>query len=608
MKQKHIIAGALGVLIVVGVIAGIVVFHPASAQQSPAPTQQYQQVVSSQTITAVRGQEVSSGGFTAFTPQTPSLYSTYYFLRAAELSGIPITNEKTTLLWVQNLRSHHFNKPMSTTSNKTVVYIRDYYFYTQIYAHLGQSPPNRSGLINAIQKFQMKDGGYCYARKRGGRCVDNATRVAATHYAISALQTVNATPKSERTKDWLTDQWNNTSITNASQLDTARVEMQSLDLLGVSQKSLPKYSKKRSEVKSMRASFYNNLSRKKMNLFEVRDYYYLASHYHLLSKQKKERITKYLNSQQLQDGGFNAFNRGYSESKGTFLATRVLNQTTTKNLNQTILANLIERHTVASGGFSAAYNPHPSLGATFYALSILNHTNITPTHPSRIAKKLTSLAEKVNKNPAHFRIEDLYHLQLMARKLGTQGVTETSVKRRVKPAIASRNVKLSTKYYAVRLAQLEGTKIDTQSVVSYVRSLHNPDGGYGPQNHSTTVETYYSVSLLHTLGESPKNPSAVIAWVKKSRNPSAGYRFRAGNNSAPNPDLTATYMSVKTLQYSGGKPAHIQQLRNWTKTLKAPAGGYSDYPTDSKASSNRRKLKYTLWAIQLRYYLQTIST
>ncbi|WP_090618580.1 prenyltransferase/squalene oxidase repeat-containing protein [Natrinema salaciae] len=536
-----------------------------------------------------------NGGYTELPVQNPDLYSTYHFLAIQEHEGIDTDAAHATATeeWARELVAERFAEsgPHPTSSNESVVSLSDYYYAAGILAQLSDDSAHERQVRENVSEFRLADGSYCAERLRDGACVTNSSRVLATYRAVTTLDTVDglADDERKRTTEWVRSQWERHEIRNESSLGTEYRLLATLEALDADITEQRLYDERRSNV----TEYFSGQSRPLYdNIAELENHYYLRQYYHLEDAAFNRRAIAYLNESRRADGGYNVLGYNYSDSKGTEIATRVRNaiadELEVPQRQQADIRTLLAKYRLSGGGYAPVYRQRVSAKTTHYALEIGQRFGYDE-RASRDRAQIDSLDESDFTRATD--VESLYrHATLLedSRSELSGAVNSTLI-----TVFDEENRSLRDCYYAIRLSNLYEYSLNEDTIMSYVRSRQNDDGGFG--SPSNTEETYYAVMIASELDATASLDPTVVDWLRNGRNESGGYHARVGGDAASVPDLYSTHASVRALSALGEKPVDPTTQRQWVDSLESPNGGF--YQT--KHETTTPTMQSTYWGIDL---------
>jgi hypothetical protein len=176
----------------------------------------------------------------------------------------------------------------------------------------------------------------------------------------------------------------------------------------------------------------------------------------------RQQIAGYIESCQLEDGGFFFARIPPSSARDTYFAVKSLHLIGEKPRRTSAIVNYFLHRTKNSSLYG--------LGEIFAAAEVINELD---------QKMIPSL-----RNHAQW-------ISRLQNKAGGFGATEN-----IDVEVPS---ELEDTYRAIRTLKITGTDFDEQKVTSFVSSLLNQDGGYGGGGHSTLASTFYATEIHKVL-------------------------------------------------------------------------------------------------------------
>jgi prenyltransferase beta subunit len=127
----------------------------------------------------------------------------------------------------------------------------------------------------------------------------------------------------------------------------------------------------------------------------------------------------------------------------------------------------------------------------------------------------------------------------------------------------------------------KATVYDSAKTIEYLKSLQNPDGGFGHWQGlvSDMESTCRAVEALDILGSEPVNEASLVSWIDSCRSDnSVGYAVEP----AWNEDVIHTYYAVETLNRLNVSVPSSSELKAWIDSCQnnrpGERGGYGDSP------------------------------
>ncbi|VVB56116.1 Prenyltransferase and squalene oxidase repeat protein [uncultured archaeon] len=561
----------------------------------------YDKNIYSKSLKIIEKSEVPSGGYVGIPLREPTLYSTYYFLEISKILGVKYENKEKTLEWLHDMERQNFQTPSNDN-----IYIRDIYFGVFSLKNLDESPNNPTELKEQIDKFQLSDGSYCYSLSKDGlNCQENTSQILATSYALSILDSIGYVPDNvSKTKNWLISQWieDNTFQDYKSYPSIEKI-ISCLKIFGVNISELPKYDVRKAWLIDQNNIIESKLLGDSVDLFTLNSYYYLSNEFNITDQNFKSELYKYLINKQLLDGGYNAINGNYSESKGTFLALTILKDFNLPSVEHDSIIDFVKFHRASSGGFYPEYQSIPNIEDTYYALSELEIFNVKPHYIENLTDFIKYQAALINQSNNKNKLQNLFYINEISKMVSNSNLDNDIINYNLNMFFLNQNYSkqsdlkdIESLYYAVKLSKNYSHKINKTEIYSYIMEIQNSDGSFGIENLSRTDTTFYAISILDDLGINLTNKKEIIRWVKEGQNVNGGFEFRNGNFTSNSSDLYSTYLSITTLTLLDENPQEIRGLCNWIRELEHPDGGFVLSLDDSQKKSP--KIKYTYWAFK----------
>ena len=562
----------------------------------------YEKNIFSKSFNIIESSEIPTGGYVDIPLREPTLYSTYHFLEISKTLGIKYENKEQTLEWLHEMERKNFQTPSNDN-----IYIRNIYFGVLSLKNLDESPNNPSELKKQIDKFQLSDGSYCYSLSQDGlNCQENTSQILATSYALSVLDSIGYRHGNvSKTENWLISQWikDNTFHDYKSYPSIEKIII-SLKILGVNISELPKYNERKAWLIGQKKIIESKLLDNSVDLFTLSSYYYLSNEFNTIDQNFKSECHKYLVKKQLLDGGYNAINGNYSESKGTFLALTILKDYDLFSIDRDLMIDFVRFHRSSSGGFYPEYQSTPNIENTYYALSVLEIFYSKPRYIENITDFIKYQAVLINQTEKKNNIKNLFYLHGISKMVNKSDLDNDIVNNNLNMFFLNYNYSkqpdlkdIDNLYYAVKLSKIYSHKINKNKTYSYIMEMQNSDGGFGVENISRTDMTFYAVSILDDLDINLINKNEIIRWVKEGQNVDGGFEFRRGNFTSNYSDLYSTYLSITTLTLLDQNLQEIRGLCNWIRELEHPDGGFVLGLDESQKKSP--KIKYTYWAFNI---------
>ncbi len=107
-------------------------------------------------------------------------------------------------------------------------------------------------------------------------------------------------------------------------------------------------------------------------------------------------------------------------------------------------------------------------------------------------------------------------------------------------------------------------------VLSLVRTLHHPDGGFGHKS-STMIETWHALAILGRIGE-PHSSFRVARFLRRCEHPDFGYLGVPGSTPS---FLEHVAAGVECAVLAGLPPRFLEACREFVRRCRNANGGYS---------------------------------
>lgn len=549
------------------------------------------------TINRIHGSRGLDGGYSDFPPETPTLYSTYHFLKSLNLFNEEPKHKQATVDWLISKEQEMFKQDNHQNST-----MRDIYFLTMSLDMLGTGPTNTSRLVSKVTELQMPDGSFTNKRGDEGTLLDTSRAI----YILNSLGVdLNDIPL---TKEWLISKWieteENTDL--ISSLSDTYVLISTLELYGINISTLQGYGDRMEwleEQKSILESSLNSLSKNQMDLFTLNSFTEMLVITDGVTPEIKSNVGAYLKEKQSSDGGFNALLDEYGESQGTRLAIKIASNIGLE-LNNNIY-DFIYSHELSDGGFRPANRLLSSPENTYLAVLSLKFLGSEPSDKEKLLEYLEDEWEK-----DITRAKDAYYLLTTYKLLNQSFPDEKQAKIWVEKRFGedystkpTESLDLGELYYLTKLTNILDLELDNKgTLIPKLQSIQNNNGGFGFEN-SDTYTTFLVVGILRELGAYPKDKEGCASWIKEGQIDDGGFIIRRGEYFANSSDLYSTYMSVVSLKDLDAKPEDVEGLLRWLKDCQDETGGFRLAPkySDLEASPNslEEKLEYTGWGLKV---------
>lgn len=552
------------------------------------------------TINRIDDSEGIEGGYSEFSPEEPTLYSTYYFLESLKLLDKKPEHKQATIDWL-------FSEEQKMLNENGSANIRDIYFLTMSLDTLGVNQTNSSGLISKVMELQTSDGSFSEKEGDKGTLLD-------TFRAITVLRTLGVDLNQVAfTKAWLINKWMDSGENETPQnliSDTSMLR-EALELYDVNVSSTQYQSPRMEqavEQKNIVENQLESLPDTNMDFFTLSLFTDFLLRNGSIPPELRSDISKYLQEKQLQDGGFNAFLDSYGESQGTYLALKTASDIGVK-LDGNI-SEFIYNHEPLDGrgGFHPAYRMISSPENTYLAVKALNILDSEPANKEKLHTFLESQWQTDSQTDFR-RVKNYYSLLMTYGLLNQEPPQDEQLKVWVKNNLDEvsnqpvESMDLEEVLYLAKLANIFDIELNNRALlVTKLQTLQQKDGGFGFEASDLFI-TYYIVNVLEELNASPLDREACIAWIQEGQSEDGGFIIRRGLIHTNSSDIYSTYRSVISLNALGAKPKDSSKLLKWLNDCQAEYGGFKFAPeyADLDVSENgfEASLESTSWGLMV---------
>lgn len=551
----------------------------------------------SNTIDLLEKSRGIDGGYSDFPPQTPTLYSTYYFLSSLELLGKEPKYKEETINWL-------FSKEQEILGNESSSNMGDIYFLTMSLELLETQPKNGSELEVKVMSLQNPDGSFAETRGDNGTLLD-------TFRALQILNVLgtdlNGIPN---TKSWLVGKWKNINesenllyLTSDSSLLSSALEYYDVDVL-----SSGEYAQKDNWVVEQRKfveAELESLPENEIDLISLGSFTEFLLITGDISLDIKTNLENYLASKQLQNGGYNVFYDTYGESQGTYLAL-LISSDIGLELNDTVSEFIYDDEIIyKTGGFHPSYRLISSTENTYLAVQSLNILYQEPSNKEEIYGYLESQLKSGDKESSDV-FYSIATLKMISQEPAEKNILREWIVSKIgfianKPTEEISPEDIVNLMYLTKAASNLDVNLDNKEVlIPKIQSFQNDDGGFG-LGDSDIYMTYYIVTALRELGADPKNKDLCESWIKEGQAEDGGFIARRGKLFTNSSDMYSTYVSILSLNALEAKPDNPEKLLIWLEDCKVETGGFSfttDYADlDTEMSPSESSLETTSWGL-----------
>jgi len=282
---------------------------------------------------------------------------------------------------------------------------------------------------------------------------------------------------------------------------------------------------------------------------------------------RKEEIVSFLGSLKMSNGGY--LEDPLDTKTGlhsTYFALRTLNILNIPVGNDSVdfaIQYLRER---IDGGFGDYPGLASNSRTTFNAVSLLNRIGKAPDDPQAVYRFINGLK---NADGGY----------------GHNGVSN-----------------VETTYRSILTLHLLGYPVDHVSVISFIRSLQNNNGGFpfAEGYPSRTAYTYRAIRTLELLGSRPLNIVGAIEYLHERQNPDGGFGNYAGETSS---DIASVYRAIRGLSILGSMPFDRKGAEDFVTGSQNPDGGFRRSPDDRTYPANLSTSFFTYDGVLSAYFL-----
>ena len=265
------------------------------------------------------------------------------------------------------------------------------------------------------------------------------------------------------------------------------------------------------------------------------------------------------------------------------------------------LIEYIESCQVEDGGFFFARMPPSSARDTYFAVKSLHMIGEKPRRASAIVDYFLNRA----KNNSLYGLSEIFAAVEVMNELDQKMVA--NLRNRAQSVRHSQNKaggfgaienidievpsELEDTYRAIRTLQIIGTDFDEQKVARFVSSLLNPDGGYGGHGFSTLASTFYATEIHKLLEIELWKLTSTRDYLRDKED-----KWRANFDKGQVDFLENLFWLVKGLANMGEKSNIPERITEFVMACQRANGGFArttimGIPT----------LEYTFYALSILY-------
>ena len=275
---------------------------------------------------------------------------------------------------------------------------------------------------------------------------------------------------------------------------------------------------------------------------------------HRLDYSLRQQLIEYIESCQVEDGGFFFARVPPSSAVDTYFAVKSLHMIGEKPRRPWAIVDYFLNR--------AKNNSIYGLGDIFAAVEVMNELD---------QKMIPSLRD---------RAQRIRHLQ---NKAGGFGAIEN-----IDIEVPS---ELEDTYRAIRALGIIGTDFDEQKAARFVSSLLNPDGGYGGHGFSTLASTFYATEIQKLLEIELRKLNSTRDYLRDKED-----KWRANFDKGQVDFIENLFWLVKGLANTGEKSNIPERITEFVMACQKANGGFArttimGIPT----------LEYTFYALSILY-------
>jgi len=247
----------------------------------------------------------------------------------------------------------------------------------------------------------------------------------------------------------------------------------------------------------------------------------------------RQQLIEYIESCQVEDGGFFFARIPPSSARDTYFAVKSLHMIGEKPRRPWAIVDYFLNR--------AKNNSLNGLGGIFVAVEVMNELD------QKIIPSLKNRAQWIR------------HLQ---NKAGGFGAIEN-----IDIEVAS---ELEDTYRAIRTLKIIGTDFDEQKVTSFVSSLLNQDGGYGREGHSSLASTFYATEIRKLLRIEIPRLTSTGDYLRDRED-----KWRANFDKGQVDFLENLFWLVKGLANMGEKSNIPERITEFVMACQRANGGFA---------------------------------
>lgn len=532
----------------------------------------------SRTVDRIHWQQQDDGGYSDIFDSEPQPYSSYYFTSCYELLGETPGNANLTHAWLRMI-----DDELGISNNSYDLWDPDsldnLYFLARIMELTEYQPSNAGVMIEKTLDYQNENGSFSTYPDRKADLLDSS-------WGLYILAVVGG-PEENRSaaRKFLLDEWNNASWDGQElrdMVDWTCLFAESLMRDGMSWEELESMGGRTAAVRNaspLMVETLRSLDTQPGDLYLVDNYVSMLDRLGKLDKLTAASVRRYLEKIRNEDGGYDSFGVGYSESQGTYLALKIGRLVGLPYDEKTSL--FVHRFESPSGGFTPVVLTRSSAYNTAYAVMVLKMLGNNSYDDDSVVQYLQEelLTEE---EPSILSV-----ICQGLKETGRQPVLRESQKEEVLTELENMasshagEFDLHRMYWLLIITDACGNGVDDQEreqLIENIRALQQPDGGFGLPGESTVTWTYLGVESLDLLGSEPENVSACIGYLEEDLATTDPYTGRGINATGKVTSVDRLYAILKPMQTLGADISERNVSREWLMTCRNPYGGYFGVP------------------------------
>ncbi len=226
------------------------------------------------------------------------------------------------------------------------------------------------------------------------------------------------------------------------------------------------------------------------------------------------------------------------------------------------------------GGYTFCQGAESNAQDTYYGLAILSFLNASFPNIEKTIRWLNEL-----------RAESIFPIFYVTKALlFCNGKINNSLRKRITSHINSIGCfnsiegfseissEFTTTFLTLELANILNVRVKKDDLTKWLLQFKNEDGGFGSQNHSDLISTYYALASLNLLKKKIEDTHETISFVRKCEKPHGGFTVIPIGFM---PYMEHTYYGVLTLDLLGEKCRYPLQTIDFVLECQNRNGGFA---------------------------------